>query len=54
MKWRACVLYKFVHPDLWDEVQADSFEELLERLKANGKKEPFRVIIYRRVDNGDC
>jgi hypothetical protein len=34
---------------MWDELQADSFEELLEKLKANGK-EPFRVIIYRRVD----
>jgi hypothetical protein len=35
---------------MWDELQAETFEELLEKLKANGKKEPFRVIIYRRVD----
>jgi len=50
MKWRACVLYNFVHPDLWDEVQAETLEELLEKLKENMKEEPFRVIIYKRRD----
>jgi len=49
-RWRACVLYNFMHHDLWDEVQAETFEELLEKLKENMKEEPFRVIIYKRWD----
>jgi hypothetical protein len=45
--WRACVLYDAEKPDGWVEVEAETYSELLEKLK--GCCKPFRVIIYRRV-----
>lgn len=47
-RWRACILTSPQKPDVWDEVEADSLDELLEKLKSRGE-EPFRVIIYRRL-----
>jgi len=50
-RWRACILYDFKEPEKWVELQAETYSELLEKLKKYSM--PFRVIIYRRLAEGN-
>jgi len=50
-RWRACILYDFKEPEKWVELQAETYSELLEKLKKYSM--PFRVIIYRRQAEGN-
>jgi hypothetical protein len=52
MKWRACVMLNPEKPNVWNEVQANSFEELLKKLKVNNR-EPFRIIIFKSRDKNE-